>query len=109
MLSDVADHIEHIRSVAGIEHVGLGGDFDGISSVVRGLEDVSTYPALLEELERRGWTESELRALVGENVLRVMREAEAAAARIQKERPPSTATIEALDGDGLSVGPGVER
>jgi membrane dipeptidase len=123
VLSDVADHIEHIRSVAGIEHVGLGGDFDGISSVVRGLEDVSTYPALLEELERRGWTESELRALVGENVLRVMREAEAAAARIQKERPPSTATIEALDGrrpmgeamsdpldgDRLSVGPGVER
>ena len=98
VLGDVADHIEHIRSVAGVEHVGLGGDFDGITSVVRGLEDVSTYPALLEELERRGWTEPELRALVGENVLRVMRESEAAAARIQKERPPSRATIEALDG-----------
>ncbi|MEQ9568986.1 MAG: dipeptidase, partial [Longimicrobiales bacterium] len=99
-LTDVADHIEHIRDVAGIEHVGLGGDFDGISTVVQGLEDVSTYPALLEELERRGWTESELRALVGGNVLRAMRDAEAAARRAQRERGPSTATIEELDGRG---------
>jgi len=97
-LADVADHVEHIRDVAGIDHVGIGGDFDGISSVVQGLEDVSTYPALLEELSRRGWTEEDLRKLAGENVLRVMREAEAAARRIQRERPPSTATIQALDG-----------
>ncbi len=97
-LSDVADHIEHIRSVAGIAHVGLGGDFDGITSVVVGLEDVSTYPALLAELARRGWSEADLRALVGENILRVMREAESAARRAQRERDPSTATIEELDG-----------
>ncbi len=110
LLTDVADHIEHIRDVAGIDHVGLGGDFDGISTVVLGLEDVSTYPALLEELERRGWTESDLRALVGGNVLRVMREAEAAARRAQRERGPSTATIDELDGGGLvgddGAGPG---
>jgi membrane dipeptidase len=97
-LSDVADHIEHIRNVAGIDHVGIGGDFDGISSVVQGLEDVSTYPALLQELSRRGWSEDDLRKLVGENVLRVMRQAEAAARVIQRQRPPSTATIQELDG-----------
>lgn len=97
-LADVADHIEHIREVAGIDHVGIGGDFDGITTVVQGLEDVSTYPALLEELSRRGWSEEELRKLAGENVLRVMKEAEAAARRIQRQRPPSTATIRELDG-----------
>lgn len=97
-LADVADHIEHIRNVAGIDHVGIGGDFDGISSVVQGLEDVSTYPALLEELSRRGWSEEDLRKLAGENALRVMREAEAAARRIQRERPPSTRTIQEMDG-----------
>lgn len=97
-LSDVADHVEHIRDVAGIDHVGLGGDFDGITSVVEGLEDVSTYPALLEELSRRGWSEDDLRKLAGENALRVMREAEAAARRLQREREPSTATIAELDG-----------
>ncbi|MCA9736184.1 MAG: dipeptidase [Gemmatimonadota bacterium] len=97
-LSDVADHIEHIRRVAGIEHVGIGGDFDGIESTPVGLEDVSTYPALLEELSRRGWSEDDLALLIGENLLRVMREAEAAARRIQRERGPSMATIEQLDG-----------
>lgn len=100
LLSEVADHVEHVRDVAGIEHVGLGADFDGITTVVQGLEDVSTYPALLEELERRGWGEEELRALVGENVLRVMRDAESASRRLRVERPPSTATIEQLDGGG---------
>lgn len=97
-LSDVADHIDHIRNVAGVAHVGIGGDFDGITSVVEGLEDVSTYPALLAELSRRGWSEDDLRALAGENVLRVMREAETAARTIQRVRAPSTATIEELDG-----------
>jgi membrane dipeptidase len=97
-LSDVADHIDHIKNVAGVEHVGIGGDFDGISSVVVGLEDTSTYPDLFIELSRRGWTEAELRMLAGENLLRAFREAEAAARRIQRERGPSTATIEELDG-----------
>jgi len=97
-LSEVADHVEHVRDVAGIDHVGIGGDFDGITTVVEGLEDVSTYPALFEELARRGWTETELRKLAGENALRVLREAEQTARRLQRLREPSTATIEALDG-----------
>lgn len=96
-LADVADHVEHIRRVAGVDHVGLGGDFDGIDTVVEGLEDVSTYPALLAELARRGWTEADLRKLAGENILRVLRQAEGVAARLRAARPPSTATIERLD------------
>jgi membrane dipeptidase len=75
-LSQVADHIEHVRSVAGIEHVGIGGDFDGTTEVTEGLEDVSTYPALLAELLRRGWSEPDCRALAGGNLLRVLRAAE---------------------------------
>ncbi|MEX2467538.1 MAG: dipeptidase [Gemmatimonadota bacterium] len=97
-LDDAADHIDHVANVAGIDHVGIGSDFDGIDSTPVGLEDVSTFPALFAELSRRGWTEEQLRKLAGENMLRVMREAEAVARRIQRERPPSTATIEALDG-----------
>ncbi|MEM8556780.1 MAG: dipeptidase [Bacteroidota bacterium] len=93
-LADVADHIDHVRAVAGIDHVGLGGDYDGISTVPVGLEDVSTYPALLEELARRGWTAEELRKLVGENALRVWRDAETVAARLQTERAASTALLE---------------
>ena len=96
-LADAADHIEHVRRVAGVEHVGIGGDFDGISTVPLGLEDVSTYPALFAELARRGWSEGDLRKLAGENVLRAWRRAEEVAARLQRERPPSTATIELLD------------
>jgi membrane dipeptidase len=96
-LAQVADVIQHVREVAGVDHVGIGSDFDGIEQVVVGLEDVSTYPALFTELARRGWTEGELRKLAGENVLRVMRQAEVVAARLQKERPPSTATIEKPD------------
>ncbi|HET9967203.1 MAG TPA: dipeptidase [Streptosporangiaceae bacterium] len=72
-LTQVADHIDHVRQVAGIEHVGLGGDFDGTDDVTVGLEDVSRYPALLAELLRRGWTESDCSALAGGNILRVMR------------------------------------
>jgi membrane dipeptidase len=97
-LADVVRHIEHIRDVAGIDHVGIGGDFDGISQVVVGLEDVSTYPALFAELSRRGWSETDLRKLAGDNVLRAWRQAEQVAARLQRERPASTATIERLDG-----------
>jgi membrane dipeptidase len=80
-LSQVADHIEHVRSVAGVEHVGIGGDFDGTSEVTAGLEDVSKYPALFSELLGRGWSESDLKALAGANVLRVLRAAESYAAR----------------------------
>ena len=75
-LGQVADHIEHVRSVAGVEHVGIGGDYDGTSEVTAGLEDVSTYPALFVELLRRGWSEADCRALAGDNILRVMRATE---------------------------------
>ncbi|MGH7719129.1 MAG: dipeptidase [Gemmatimonadaceae bacterium] len=96
-IKDVADHIDHIRKVAGADHVGIGGDFDGITEVVVGLEDVSTYPALFAELARRGWSDADLRKLAGENVLRALRRAEEVAARLQRERPPSTKTISELD------------
>ena len=79
-LAQVADHIEHVRDVAGVEHVGLGGDFDGTAEVTAGLEDVSTYPALFAELLRRGWTEPDCAALAGGNLLRALRSAEAFAA-----------------------------
>lgn len=83
-LGEVADHIEYIRSVAGVDHVGIGGDFDGISTVVLGLEDVSTYPALFAELSRRGWSEADLRKLAGENMLRVLEAVEATARRLRQ-------------------------
>jgi membrane dipeptidase len=97
-LSDVADHIEHVRDVAGIDHVGIGSDFDGIEDVIPGLENVSRFPYLLAELARRGWSDADLRKVAGENFLRVFTQAEAVAAKLQKERQPSTATIGALDG-----------
>jgi membrane dipeptidase len=97
-LSDVADHIDHVKKIAGAAHVGLGGDYDGITDVVQGLEDVSKYPDLLAELMRRGWTDQELKQLAGENVLRAMTQAETVAARLQRERPASTKTIRQLDG-----------
>jgi membrane dipeptidase len=99
-LDDVADHVEHVRDVAGIEHVGIGSDYDGISRGPAGLEDVSKFPNLLAELSRRGWSEEELAMLAGGNVLRVIREAESAARVLSRQRAPSTATIEELDGAG---------
>ncbi len=96
-LADVANHMDHIRKVAGADHVGIGSDFDGIPAVPVGLENVSTYPALTAELLRRGWPEADVRKAQGLNVLRVMRRAEDVAARLQKQREPSTATIEQLD------------
>ena len=97
-LEDVANHMDHVRRVAGPDHVGIGSDFDGIEQVPAGLEDVSKYPALTAELLRRGWPEQDVRKALGLNVLRVMRRAEATAARLQRQRQPSTATIATLDG-----------
>ena len=72
--SDAADHIDHIKKVAGIDHIGLGGDFDGITSVPLGLEDVSKHPALTAELLRRGYKDDEVKKILGLNILRVMRQ-----------------------------------
>jgi membrane dipeptidase len=96
-LSQVADHIDHVRKVAGIDHIGLGGDFDGISTVVEGLEDVSKYPDLTAELLRRGYSDQDVKKILGLNILRVMREAERVSADLRKKRGPSSATIERLD------------
>lgn len=85
-LSQVADHIEHVRRVAGIGHVGIGADFDGTPTLPLGVEGVETYPALFAELMRRGWTDADVRKLAGENVLRVMRDNEQVAKRLSKQR-----------------------
>jgi membrane dipeptidase len=97
-IAQVADHVEHVRKIAGVDHVGIGSDFDGITDNVVGLEDVSKFPALFAELARRGWTDEELAKLASGNVLRVLKQAEQFAARLQKTRQPSNATIEQLDG-----------
>jgi membrane dipeptidase len=99
-VKDVADHVEYIRRVAGIDHVGIGADFYGAESpneLVSGLEDVSKYPALFAELVRRGWSDADLRKLANENLLRVFTQAEVVAQRLAKSRPPSNATIEEMD------------
>jgi membrane dipeptidase len=96
-VGDVADHIEHIARVAGIDHVGIGADFygaEGDSEVVEGLEDVSRYPDLFAELVRRGWSDEHLAKLAGRNLLRVLAEVETVAARLAAERRPSLATFE---------------
>jgi membrane dipeptidase len=90
-LGQVADHIEHIRLIAGIDHVGLGSDFDGIEDTPVGLEGVNGYPALLVELMRRGWKDSDIAKLAGGNVLRVMAAAEHVAVRLRETRPASSA------------------
>jgi membrane dipeptidase len=84
-LADVADHIDHIRKVAGIDHVGIGSDFDGYSGAVEGLEDVSKYPDLLAELLRRGYSTEELKKIAGLNVLRVLRASERVAKELQRD------------------------
>ncbi|MFD8373327.1 dipeptidase [Streptomyces sp. NPDC059688] len=78
-VAEVADHVEHARDVAGVDHIGLGGDYDGVDHQPAGLADVSGYPVLLGELAGRGWSRTELEALTGRNVLRVLRAAEEAA------------------------------
>jgi len=101
-IAQVADHIDHIRKIAGVESVGIGSDFDGIEITPEGLEGVDTYPALFAELARRGWTDGELAALAGRNLLRVMREAEQVAAKLQAQEASSNATIK-MDAGGSST------
>lgn len=96
-LAMVADHIDHIRQFAGVDCVGIGSDFDGITDTPRGLEDVATYPDLFKELARRGWTDADLRKLAGGNMLRVMRAAAEIGERLQATEAPSFSTITQLD------------
>jgi membrane dipeptidase len=97
-LEDVVRHVEHVREVAGVDHVGLGGDYDGTSTLPEGLEDVSGYPRLLAALAERGWSDADLGKLTSGNVLRVWRDAETGAHELQTQRGPSLATIAELDG-----------
>ena len=92
-LKQVADHIEHVRAVAGADHIGIGGDYDGTDQLPAGLEDVSCYPALINELLSRGWSEAHCAGLTGGNILRVLRDAEAASRAISASRGPSRARI----------------
>jgi membrane dipeptidase len=101
-IGQVADHVEHVRRVAGVDHVGLGGDYDGNDRWPEDLEDVSGYPRLVAELIRRGWSDRDLAKLAQGNLLRVMRAAEAAARRAQAARPASLATIEKLERAGAA-------
>lgn len=80
-VSDVVDHIEHVARVAGVDHVGIGGDFDGVDILPSGLEDVSCYPNITAELLARGWSEPDTRKVLGENALRVLEEADEMAQR----------------------------
>ncbi len=102
-LGDVADHIEHMRKIAGVDHVGLGSDFDGIPTAPAGLDGVDKYPALLIELARRGWSDTDLAKLAGENLLRVLAQAETASAKLRATHQPSQATLAALDGGAAAA------
>ncbi|MCQ4044343.1 dipeptidase [Streptantibioticus rubrisoli] len=94
----VADHLDHMREVAGVDHIGIGGDFDGTAFVPEGLDDVAGYPNLIAELLRRGWSDADLAKLTWHNAVRVLRDAEAVAREERARRGPSNATIEQLDG-----------
>jgi membrane dipeptidase len=94
--ANVADHIDHIRALAGIESIGVGGDYDGVSTMGEELVDVSTYPLVFEELRARGYDDDDLRAIAGGNVLRLKRANEAVVDRLGL-RPPSIVTMESFD------------
>ncbi|MFF7213111.1 dipeptidase [Streptomyces sp. NPDC008238] len=97
-IGTVADHLDHMREVAGVDHLGLGGDYDGVAHLPEGLGDVSGYPRLFAELLRRGWSEDDLGKLAWRNAVRVLRDAGSVAAGLAGKRGPSTASIEDLDG-----------
>ncbi|MFI1972915.1 membrane dipeptidase [Streptomyces cinnamoneus] len=97
-VATVADHLDHMREVAGVDHVGLGGDYDGTAFTPEGLSDVSGYPNLIAELLRRGWSDSDLAKLTWQNAVRVLRAAEDVAGELSARRGPSIATIDELDG-----------
>ena len=92
-LAQVADHIEYVIKLIGVDHVGIGGDFDGIETVVEGLEDVSCYPRLLVELLRRGLSDKDIKKIAGLNVLRAMKEVERTARHLRDKQPPAAAVF----------------
>jgi membrane dipeptidase len=96
-ITDVVAHVEHVREVAGVDHVGIGGDYDGTDSLPVGLEDVTGYPRLVAALLERGWSDDEVGRLVRGNILRVLRDVESVAREVQRHRAPSVATITDLD------------
>lgn len=100
-ISQVADHIEHVREVAGIDHVGIGSDYWGMIDGPVGMEDVTGFPRLFAVLVERGWTDGDLRKLAGENTLRVMQKVESVAQELRRESPPSNVTITNLDAPKL--------
>ncbi|GHB80498.1 dipeptidase [Streptomyces spinoverrucosus] len=97
-VATVADHLDHMREVTGIDHLGIGGDYDGTAFTPEGLNDVSGYPNLIAELLDRGWSRSDLAKLTWQNAVRVLGAAEDVARDLQTTRAPSNATIESLDG-----------
>jgi membrane dipeptidase len=99
-LQDVVRHCEHVREVAGIDHIGLGGDYDGVSSQPEGLADVSSYPLLLDALRQRSWSEDDLAKLANRNISRTFHDAETVAVALRRRRSPSIATLQQLDGPG---------
>ncbi|MFT3745637.1 MAG: dipeptidase [Pyrinomonadaceae bacterium] len=92
-IGDIAEHFDHVKKLIGVDHIGIGGDYDGISYTIKGMEDVSKYPSLLTELAHRGWTEKELRKVTGENLLRVFAAIETKATQLQTTMQPSNATL----------------
>ncbi|MDI5965225.1 dipeptidase [Streptomyces sp. SL13] len=97
-VSTVADHLDHLREVAGVDHIGVGGDYDGTAFLPAGLDDVSGYPRLVAELLDRHWSDADLAKLTWRNAVRVLRDAESVAAELSARRGPSNATIDQLDG-----------
>jgi membrane dipeptidase len=96
-LAEVANHVEHVREVAGVDHVGIGSDYDGVDWLPEGLEDTSTYPALIAELLRRGWSEEDCGKLASGNIIRTLRAAEETARGLSASRGPSRSRIGELD------------
>lgn len=92
-ISNIADHFDHIKQLIGADHIGIGSDFDGFSGTIEGLEDCSKFPDLFAELARRGWTESELKKIAGENFLRVFSDAEKVSERLRSQLKPSMKAI----------------
>jgi len=102
-IADVAEHIDRIKDLAGIDHVGIGGDFDGTTSLARGLEDVSKVPALTAELLTRGYTDTDIGKVLGGNVIRALRACEETSRALSKERLASEATVGEMDGQETAL------